>query len=50
MSAESGQNVEVFRNVLIEEVKKVHKQIYPHYLEDEVFDLSRFDEDDGSEY
>lgn len=36
MAAASGQNVEGFRQALIAEVKKQHRKIYPHYLEDEV--------------
>lgn len=36
MAAASGQNVEGFRQALISEVKKQHRRIYPHYLEDEV--------------
>lgn len=36
MAAASGLNVEGFRQALISEVKKQHRKIYPHYLEDEV--------------
>lgn len=36
MAAASGGNVEGFRQALITEVKKQHRKIYPHYLEDEV--------------
>lgn len=36
MAAASGGNVEGFRLALIAEVKKQHRKIYPHYLEDEV--------------
>jgi len=36
MAAASGGNVEGFRQALIAEVKKQHRKIYPHYLEDEV--------------
>jgi len=36
MAAASGLNVECFRQALISEVKKQHRKIYPHYLEDEV--------------
>lgn len=39
MAAASGQNVEGFRQALIAEVKKQHRKIYPHYLEDEIFTL-----------
>lgn len=44
MAAETGENVEEFRSVLLGEVKKIHQKIYPHYLENEVFDLSQFDD------
>ena len=36
MAAGSGQNVDLFRERLTEEVKKQHLKIYPHYLSDEV--------------
>jgi GTP-binding protein HflX len=36
MAAASGENVEGFRSALISEVKKQHRKIYPHYLEDEI--------------
>ncbi len=36
MAAVSGGNVEGFRHALIGEVKKQHRKIYPHYLEDEL--------------
>lgn len=39
MAAKSGQNVEGFRQALIAEVKKQHRKIYPHYLEDQTFSL-----------
>jgi GTP-binding protein HflX len=35
MAAASGLHVEEFRASLISEVKKAHKKIYPHYLENE---------------
>lgn len=38
MAAESAENVEEFRASLLAEVKKQHRKIYPHYLEDEVVD------------
>jgi GTP-binding protein HflX len=38
MAAASGLNVEEFREALLAEVKKQHRKIYPHYLEDEVVD------------
>lgn len=44
MAAESGLNVEEFREVLVREVKKEHKKMYPHYLEDEMIDMSGFEE------
>ncbi len=36
MAAASGENLEGFREALIQEVKRQHRKIYPHYLEDEV--------------
>lgn len=42
MAAHDGTNVEQFREVLIGEVKKQHMKMYPHYLEDEVIDMSQF--------
>ena len=42
MAAQDGTNVEQFREVLIGEVKKQHMKMYPHYLEDEVIDMSQF--------
>jgi GTP-binding protein HflX len=36
MAAASGQNVDLFRERLTEEVKKQHLKIYPHYLSDEI--------------
>lgn len=38
MAATSAENVEEFRASLLAEVKKQHRKIYPHYLEDEVID------------
>lgn len=38
MAAASAENVEEFRSALLAEVKKQHRKIYPHYLEDEVVD------------
>jgi len=38
MAAASAENVEEFRESLLAEVKKQHRKIYPHYLEDEVID------------
>lgn len=40
MAAHDGTNVELFRESLVREVKKQHIKIYPHYLEDEVIDMS----------
>ncbi|EON79127.1 GTP-binding protein HflX [Lunatimonas lonarensis] len=50
MAAESGLNVEEFRKVLTAEVLKIHQKIYPHYLEDEVVDMSRFKEGEDEAY
>nr|MBI1230436.1 GTPase HflX [Cytophagales bacterium] len=44
MAAETGENVEGFREVLTEEVRKCHKKMYPHYLDDEVLDLSQWED------
>ena len=38
MAASLGQNVEGFREALVQEVKKQHRKLYPHYLEDQVVD------------
>src|SRR5690606_29626490 len=38
MAAASAENVDEFRESLLNEVKKQHRKIYPHYLEDEVID------------
>lgn len=38
MAATSAENVEEFRASLLTEVKKQHRKIYPHYLEDQVVD------------
>ena len=43
MAAESGRNIDELRSSLLGAVKKRHLQIYPHYLQDETFDLSQFD-------
>jgi GTP-binding protein HflX len=43
MSAASAENVEEFRTALLAEVKKQHRKIYPHYLEDEVIDWNEKD-------
>jgi GTP-binding protein HflX len=40
MAAGLGDNVEEFRETLVAEVKKQHRKIYPHYLEDEIVDWS----------
>jgi GTP-binding protein HflX len=45
MAAGDGTNVETFRESLVKEVKKQHLKIYPHYLEDEVVDMSKFGEE-----
>jgi GTP-binding protein HflX len=41
MAAHDGTNLEELRNSLLTEVKKRHLQMYPHYLNDETFDLSQ---------
>ena len=38
MSASLGENVDGFRETLVQEVKKQHRKLYPHYLEDQVVD------------
>lgn len=43
MAAESGTHIEDLRSSLLAEVRKVHMQLYPHYLQDETHDMSRFD-------
>lgn len=43
MAAASAKNVEEFRDSLLTEVKKQHRKIYPHYLENEVIDWSEKD-------
>lgn len=43
MAASSAENVEEFRASLLVEVKKQHRKIYPHYLEDEVVNWSEKD-------
>lgn len=43
MAAFEGTNVEAFRDSLTKEVRKQHLKIYPHYLEDEVVDMSKFE-------
>ncbi len=40
MAAHDGTNVEEFRKALVREVKKQHVKMYPHYLENEVIDMS----------
>ncbi|WP_026967383.1 GTPase HflX [Algoriphagus terrigena] len=46
MAAASAENVEEFRESLLAEVKKQHRKIYPHYLEDEVIDWAEKGEQD----
>lgn len=43
MAADSGRNVAELRTTLLGAVKKRHLQLYPHYLQDQVFDLSKFE-------
>lgn len=38
MAASLGDNVEGFREALVQEVKKQHRKLYPHYLEDQLVD------------
>lgn len=45
MAAASGENVDGFRQALIAEVKKQHRKIYPHYLEDEIVTWEAKEED-----
>lgn len=45
MAAETGLNVEVFRQALTEEVKKQHLKIYPHYLEPETYQWEEKEEE-----
>src|SRR5690554_1902172 len=40
MAAEQGTNIDELREALLALVKKIHFQIYPHYLMDETIDLS----------
>lgn len=49
IAAHQGINMEELRNTLVAEVKKRHMQIYPHYLKDETFDLSQFNDFDFEE-
>lgn len=42
MAAGDGTNIAELRKTIIEEVKKIHKKMYPHYLEDEVVDFSQY--------
>lgn len=44
MAASVGTNVDTFREALVREVKKQHLKIYPHYLENEVIDMSSFED------
>ncbi|MCH7401624.1 GTPase HflX [Belliella kenyensis] len=45
MAAEMGTHVEEFREALTGEVRKEHKKMYPHYLEDETIDFSDLEEE-----
>lgn len=45
MAAYNGTNVEQFREALVREVKKQHLKIYPHYLDNEIIDMSQFKEE-----
>jgi GTPase len=44
MAAHEGLNVEKFRERITKEVKKQHLKIYPHYLENEVIDLTQWED------
>ncbi|MFZ9234990.1 MAG: GTPase HflX [Algoriphagus sp.] len=46
MAASLGQNVEGFREALVQEVKKQHRKLYPHYLEDQVVDWGSTSEEE----
>ncbi|GAB3003093.1 GTPase HflX [uncultured Cyclobacterium sp.] len=46
MAAGDGTNIAELRKTIIEEVKKIHKKMYPHYLEDEVVDFSQYSDGD----
>jgi GTP-binding protein HflX len=46
MAAENGTNIEEFRKTITAEVRKIHQKMYPHYLQDEVLDLSQYQTED----
>ena len=46
MAAGDGTNIDELRKTIIEEVKKIHKKMYPHYLEDEVVDFSQYSDEE----
>lgn len=46
MAAENGTNIEEFRKTITAEVRKIHQKMYPHYLQDEVLDLSLYQTED----
>src|SRR5690554_4865768 len=46
MAAESGKNIEELREVLLKAVKKRHLQIYPNYLHNETYDMSKYNDFD----
>ncbi|MDO6440017.1 GTPase HflX [Cyclobacterium sp. 1_MG-2023] len=46
MAAGDGTNIAELRKTIIEEVKKIHKKMYPHYLEDEVVDFSQYSDEE----
>ncbi len=46
MAASLGDNVEGFREALVQEVKKQHRKLYPHYLEDQVVDWGEIGEEE----
>ncbi len=45
MAAASGLHVDEFREALVNEVKKQHRKIYPHYLEDQVVSFDQNEEE-----
>lgn len=44
MAANDSINIEELRSALLTTVKKRHLQLYPHYLQDETFDMSKFED------
>jgi len=46
VAAESGRNIEELRETLLKAVKKRHLQIYPNYLHNETYDMSKYNDFD----